>query len=76
MVDKPPRGFVHDLARFREFADRALTFKPTEATIAVTETYARRKLKIKQGLPLEYKGLQLKCIGSPRWRLENSDSKP
>jgi hypothetical protein len=40
----------------------------TVATVAVTERYARRVLKLKKKDELQYRGLKLKCIGSAKWR--------
>lgn len=37
-------------------------------TVEVTENYARRVLKLHKRDPLVYRGLELRCIGSRRWR--------
>lgn len=60
-------GFVGVLAKFADYRDIS---RPsiTEATVAVTEQYARRKLRLKKDEPLVYRGLQLRCIGSKLWR--------
>lgn len=52
------------------FVDWRNTFGPsiTTVTLAVTERYCRRKLKLKKGGPLQYAGLDLTCIGSKAWR--------
>lgn len=63
-------GFVADLTDFADYRDRA-GLKIESAAIAVTEKYARKKLGIARDDPLEFRGLALRCIGSPRWRLEN-----
>jgi hypothetical protein len=63
------RNFKQVLDGYIDWLDQ---FKPTieSATIAVTERYARRRLYIKRKEPLVYRGLQLKCIGSKAWRIE------
>jgi N-acetylglucosamine kinase-like BadF-type ATPase len=65
-----PMGFLKTLNEFADYRDRA-SLSITEATVSVTEKYARRLLKIKKDEPLSYRGLTLKCIGSARWRLNN-----
>jgi hypothetical protein len=60
-------GFVrvlNDFAEWREMCRPSIGV----ATVAVTERYARRKLRIRKSEPLEYRGLTLKCIGSKQWR--------
>jgi hypothetical protein len=65
-------GFKDALDRFAEYRDTA---RPSidKATVAVTETYCRRTLGLRKDDPLMYRGLQLTCIGSKRWREENWD---
>jgi hypothetical protein len=58
---------LNDFARYREVSRPSIT----TATIAVTERYARRVLRLKKADPLVYRGLELKCVGSKRWRLDN-----
>lgn len=60
-------GFMRALNDFAEWRAKC---RPSisVATIAVTERYARRKLRLRKRQPLEYKGLTLKCIGSKAWR--------
>lgn len=60
-------GFVAVLKRFADYRDVS---RPSikEATVCVTEEYCRRKLRLKKGDPLVYRGLTLKCIGSKGWR--------
>jgi hypothetical protein len=60
-------GFIAVLDSFADYRDIS---RPslTEATIAVTERYARRQLQLKKKDALVYRGLQLRCIGSKRWR--------
>jgi hypothetical protein len=60
-------GFVANLRKFADYRDVS---RPSisEATVCVTEQYARRKLRIKKDQPLVYRGLRLKCIGSKLWR--------
>lgn len=41
-------------------------------TLACTEKYARRVLKLKKDKPLEYQGIPLVCIGSERWRKDQA----
>lgn len=61
-------GFLHTLNRFADYRDIS---RPSihKATIAVTERYARRVLKLRKREPMVYRGLALTCIGSPQWRL-------
>lgn len=63
-------GFVAVLKRFASWRDLN---RPSiaEATVAVSEQYARRKLRIKRDQPLEYRGLRLRCIGTKAWRLRH-----
>lgn len=65
-------GFVAVLRKFADYRDIS---RPSirEATICVTETYARRKLGLKKDDPLVYRGLQLKCIGSALWRVRQHE---
>lgn len=60
-------GFIEVLNKFADYRDHA---RPaiSQATVAVTEKYARKKLGIKKDAPLEYRGLSLRCVGSARWR--------
>lgn len=60
-------GFIAVLKKFADYRDSA---RPSinQATIAVTEKYARKKLGIKKDEPLTYRGLKLRCIGSKLWR--------
>jgi len=60
-------GFVAVLEKFANYRDHA---RPSinQATIAVTEKYARKKLGIAKDAPLIYRGLSLRCIGSKLWR--------
>lgn len=60
-------GFVAVLRKFADYRDISRPSIRT-ATVCVTESYARRKLGLKKGDPLIYRGLQLKCIGSVLWR--------
>jgi hypothetical protein len=62
------------LTKLDEFARYVRTARPsiTTATVAVTEKTARRALALKKADPLTYQGLQLKCIGSRRWRNEQT----
>lgn len=64
-------GFVRVLDKFADYRDIS---RPSikEATVAVTETYARRRLKLKKYQPLVYRGLSLRCIGSKQWRDEHA----
>lgn len=65
-------GFVSTLREFADYRDRAaLTI--TAATVAVTEKYARKVLKLKKTEPLVYRGLILHCVGSKRWRLNQGE---
>jgi hypothetical protein len=60
-------GFVKELREFADYRDAAKL--PIEvATVAVTERYCRRTLRLKKRDPLAYRGLKLRCIGSARWR--------
>jgi siroheme synthase len=58
------------LDRFADWRDKS---NPaiTEATVSVREATARRVLRLKKGDPLIYRGLSIRCVGSPRWRREN-----
>lgn len=60
-------GFVKLLREFADYRDKG---RPSidVATVAVTEPYARKVLKVKKDEPLVYRGLRLRCIGSKRWR--------
>jgi hypothetical protein len=60
-------GFLRVLESFAEWREKN---RPgiAIATVAVTERYARRKLRIRKREPLQYRGLTLKCIGSKLWR--------
>jgi hypothetical protein len=66
------------MANFKEkldqFADYRDVSRPSinSATIDVTEKYARRKLKVKKGEPIVYRGLRLTCRGSRAYRLAHS----
>lgn len=53
-----------------QFADWREKFRPsiTIATLSVCPETARRKLRIRKGEPLEYRGLKLRCVGSKLWR--------
>lgn len=64
------QGFVRVLD---EFAEWCAKHRPDikSATIHVTASTARRKLKIKKNDPLVYRGLTLRCIGSKRYRNKN-----
>lgn len=59
---------------FRRQVDRLCGWRKTAAsriegvTVEVTERYARRVLRLRAGDPLVYRGLELRCIGSRRWR--------
>ena len=64
-------GFVKALDEFVDYVVGSGR-KISSAAVAVTERYARRKLKIRAKEPLVYRGMQLRCIGSKRWRMENS----
>lgn len=64
-------GFLRHLREFADYRDAAKL--PIEAaTVAVTERYARRTLRLKKDQPLVYRGLNLHCVGSPRWRESNA----
>lgn len=67
-------GFIGVLNKFAEYRDIS---RPSvkEATVAVTERYARKKLGIKKDEPLMYRGLSLRCIGSKLWRERNERRK-
>jgi len=72
-ADTPPDdedkvgGFIAVLEKFADYRDRAC-LDITQATVAVTEKYARKKLGIEKDLPLTYRGMTLRCIGSKLWR--------
>lgn len=59
---------------FRRQIARLCTWRKTArsriegVTVEVTEGYARRVLRLRKDDPLVYRGLELRCIGSPRWR--------
>jgi hypothetical protein len=63
------RGFIADLDRLIEYRG-PMTPAPI-ATVAVTERYARRKLRVGKG-KLAYRGIPLRCIGSKLWRERNA----
>lgn len=52
-------GFIAVLKKFADYRDHA---RPSinQATVAVTEKYARKKLGIKKDEPLVYRGLSLR----------------
>lgn len=58
------------LDALNEFADYRDTGRPsiTEATIAVTEKTARRRLRLKKGDPLVYRG-RIGCASAPGARM-------
>lgn len=60
-------GFIEVLKKFADYRDHA---RPSinQATVAVTEKYARKRLGIAKDAPLIYRGLSLRCIGSKLWR--------
>ena len=66
--------FTHELDRF---IDYVTVTRPSikNATVSVTESYARRRLKLKKDAPLIYRGLSLKCIGPKKWRNENQSAR-
>lgn len=45
-------------------------------TVEVTERYARRVLRLHKRDPMVYRGLELRCIGSRRWRDGGYQSHP
>jgi hypothetical protein len=63
-------SFLKVLNEFADYRDKA-GLKIDQATVAVTPKYAQRALRLKKDQPLEYRGLHLNCIGSPKWRREN-----
>jgi len=63
----PLKAGLDRFARWREKYCPSIT----KVTVAVRESTARRILKIKKRHPLVYRGLELRCIGSPLWRKEN-----
>jgi hypothetical protein len=68
-------SFITTLDEFAEYIAKA---RPSisSATVAVTESTARRALKLKKKDPLQYKGLTLRCVGSKRWRNEQPSVAP
>lgn len=60
---------LKDLNRFADWRDQ-YRMDIHAVAVAVTETYARRVLKLKRSEPLVFRGLVLTCIGSKRWRQE------
>lgn len=67
-------SFIQELD---QFVDYVATARPSikTVTVAVRERTARRALKLKKCEPLAYKGLELRCIGSKRWRSDNGEFK-
>lgn len=62
-------SFVRELDQFAAYIAVSRPQINT-VTVAVTEKTARRAIRLKKAAPLEYRGLQLRCIGSRRWRQE------
>lgn len=60
---------VSFLKALRDYRDKAPPRSDT-VTLEVTESYARKVLRLKKSEPLFYRGLRLKCIGSKHWRRE------
>lgn len=58
-------SFIDDLEKLIEWRSPV-----KRVTLAVRTSTVRRKLKIKAGQPLEYKGIAITCVGSKRWRHE------
>lgn len=67
---------------FRRQVDRLCAWrKPAGSriegvTVEVTEGYARRVLRLRKHDPMVYRGLELRCIGSRRWRTGGYRSHP
>lgn len=67
---------------FRRELDRLCDWRRTSGsrmpgvTVEVTEPYARRVLRLRRRDPLVYRGLELRCIGSRRWRAGGYASHP
>lgn len=53
---------------FAKHLPKLARFSVNRITLAVSEKYARRVLKIKKGEPLVWHGIPLNCIGSARYR--------
>lgn len=66
-------GFVKVLREFADYRDSARPQIDT-ATVAVTERYARRVLRVKKDQPLIYRGLTLKCVGSKAWKERQAET--
>lgn len=63
-------NFIETLEQFRDYTKKS--GRPIKTAVAaVTERYARRRLRVKAPEPLQYQGIKLRCIGSKRWRQEN-----
>lgn len=53
---------------FAKHLPKMARFGVPRITLACTEKYARRALKLKKDQPLQWQGIPLNCIGSERWR--------
>lgn len=53
---------------FVQHLPKLARFSVNRITVAVSEPYARRKLKLKKDQPLAWHGIPLNCIGSELWR--------
>jgi hypothetical protein len=53
---------------FVKYLPKLARYSVDRITVAVSEKYARRCLRLKKKDPLAYNGVPLNCIGSPAWR--------
>lgn len=67
-------NFVTELDRFID-AVKENGLNLHSAAVAVLEKTVRRRLKIKKPDPLVYRGMQLRCFGSKRWRNKQDDKR-
>lgn len=58
---------------FAKHLPKMARFGVPRITLACTEKYARRVLKLKKDKPLEWQGIPLNCIGSEKWRKEQAE---
>lgn len=61
-------SFLKTLNEFADYCEKIPGLHITSGVIAVSEKYARRRLRLKKAVPLVYRGITLRCIGSKRWR--------